>query len=146
MKQVLGQKSKVILSFICSILIAFLMTSCKNESYPYNAADKNCALQFKWSLENDTIEIVSFDRYDYDIKSYINVYFYGKTKNEYQSHVFVYTNDMFSTWFPLTEDFIEGDFKEYYESYLYAKEYGTHTAYTGTALEELFSYNWDKKR
>lgn len=119
------------------------MTSCKNGNDIFTRADKNCALRFQWALEHEEVQIENYERYDYEYCSYIRVGFYSINKKEHKNNIYVYTNQMFSTFFPLTKEYIEGEFKDYYNSYLNAKEYGTYAVYTGNTLEELFSYNWE---
>ena len=143
MREVFGLKIKKIVFFIYLFINLTIMTSCKNGNDIFTRADKNCALRFQWALEHEEVQIENYERYDYEYCSYIRVGFYSINKKEHKNNIYVYTNQMFSTFFPLTNDFIEGEFKDYYNSYLNAKEYGTYTVYTGNTLEELFSYNWE---
>ena len=126
-----------------SLGIILFLTSCGNEGNSFGFVDKDCARQFKHSIENGTIEIIRFERYDYENYSYIDVDFYSIEDKTTLSTIFEYSNNMFLTSYPEEKQFIEKDCKDHYDRFLYAKEYGTYTVYTGNTLEELFSYNWE---
>ena len=136
---VTGQMYKKILN-ICLGIILFL-TSCGNEENSFGFVDKDCARQFKHSIENGTIEIIRFERYDYENYSYIYVDFYSIEDKTTLSTIFEYSNDMFLTSYPEEKQFIEKDCKDHYDRFLYAKENGKSTIYDKEQIDKLFSYS-----
>ena len=139
MQGVTGQMYKKFLN--TSLGIILFLTSCGNEGNSFGFVDKDCARQFKHSIENGTIEIIRFERYDYENYSYIDVDFYSIEDKTTLSTIFEYSNDMFLTSYPEEKQFIEKDCKDHYDRFLYAKENGKSTIYDKEQIDKLFSYS-----